>query len=159
MSELCGLCWRDVQPNGDGTQITVFGKGAKTQAIQLPNSAAKLFGKLRGYSRGGRSCFPIPETERGTGTGGGVSHRARATCRAGIELAVSPHWLRHALERGVPIHLVQATFGHGSITTPAVTSTLGRGVFQQVPGTVRRSRRMPQNRTGFGPLLMLPRRS
>ena len=42
VSELCGLCWRDVQPNGDGVQITVFGKGAKTRAIQLPESVAKL---------------------------------------------------------------------------------------------------------------------
>jgi hypothetical protein len=35
---------------------------------------------------------------------------------------VSPHWFRHAhashaLDRGAPIHLVQATFGHASITT------------------------------------------
>jgi len=37
-------------------------------------------------------------------------------------LPVSPHWLRHAhashaLDRGAPIHLVQATLGHASITT------------------------------------------
>jgi len=35
---------------------------------------------------------------------------------------VSPHWLRHAhalhsLERGAPIHLVQATLGHTSVAT------------------------------------------
>jgi site-specific recombinase XerD len=35
---------------------------------------------------------------------------------------VSPHWLRHAhathaLERGAPIHLVQATLGHASVAT------------------------------------------
>jgi site-specific recombinase XerD len=35
---------------------------------------------------------------------------------------VSPHWLRHAhathaLERGAPIHLVQATLGYASVAT------------------------------------------
>ena len=45
----------------------------------------------------------------------------RAAGRAGIELPVSPHWFRrahtsHALDRGAPIHLVQATLGAASIT-------------------------------------------
>ena len=48
-----------------------------------------------------------------------VRHAAR---RAGIDLAVSPHWLRHAhashaLDRGAPIHPAQTTLGHVSITT------------------------------------------
>lgn len=42
--------------------------------------------------------------------------------RAGGEGQVSSHWLRHAhashaLDRGAPIHLVQATLGHASIST------------------------------------------
>ena len=46
----------------------------------------------------------------------------KAARRAGIELNVSPHWMRHAhgshaLDRGAPIHLVQATLGHSSIAT------------------------------------------
>jgi len=46
----------------------------------------------------------------------------RAARRAGIEGKVSPHWLRHAhathaLDRGAPIHLVQATLGHASVAT------------------------------------------
>ena len=45
-----------------------------------------------------------------------------AARRAGIDLAVSPHWLRHAhashaLDRGAPISLVQATLGHASVST------------------------------------------
>ena len=41
---------------------------------------------------------------------------------AGVEGGVSPHWLRyahatHSLERGAPIHLVQATLGHASVAT------------------------------------------
>jgi site-specific recombinase XerD len=42
--------------------------------------------------------------------------------RAGIKKDVSPHFMRHshathALERGAPIHLVQAQLGHASLTT------------------------------------------
>src|SRR5690349_20161052 len=45
VSELCGLCWRDVQANGESGQITVWGKGQKTRAIQLPVSVWKLLEK------------------------------------------------------------------------------------------------------------------
>ena len=45
-----------------------------------------------------------------------------AAARAGLSAAVSAHWLRHAhashaLDRGAPIHLVQATLGHSSVAT------------------------------------------
>ena len=45
-----------------------------------------------------------------------------AARRAGLRAGVSPHWLRHAhathaLERGAPIHIVQATLGHASVAT------------------------------------------
>ncbi|MBD1938601.1 tyrosine-type recombinase/integrase [Microcoleus sp. FACHB-68] len=47
---------------------------------------------------------------------------AAAGKRAGIEGKVSHHWLRHshafhAINKGCPIHLVQATLGHSSIET------------------------------------------
>jgi site-specific recombinase XerD len=122
VSELCGLRWRDVQPNGEGCQITVFGKGSKTRAIQLPESVAKLIGKLRVEAR---EEDPVFQSRK---RGGALEPAAvfrivrQAAARAGIELAVSPHWLRHshashALDHGAPIHLVQATLGHVSITT------------------------------------------
>jgi integrase/recombinase XerD len=122
VSELCGLCWRDVQAHGDSGQITVWGKGEKTRAIQLPVSVWKLLEKLRGNTSSDDPVF------RSRKRGGAlqplavlriVRHSAR---RAGIDLAVSPHWLRHAhashaLDRGAPIHLVQATLGHASVST------------------------------------------
>jgi site-specific recombinase XerD len=40
VSEVCGLCWRVVQANGDGAQITVFGKGGKTRTIAVRAQAA-----------------------------------------------------------------------------------------------------------------------
>ena len=46
----------------------------------------------------------------------------KASVRAGLEEKVSCHWLRHAhashaLDRNAPIHLVQQTLGHASIST------------------------------------------
>ena len=34
VSELVGLCWRDLQANSDGGQVTVFGKGDVTRAVK-----------------------------------------------------------------------------------------------------------------------------
>lgn len=122
VAELCGLSWRDVQACDDGARITVFGKGGKTRAIHLPRSVAKLLYELRGDA--GRDDPVFPSRKRGGALQAVAVWRVvrRATVRAGIELAVSPHWLRHAhashaLDRGAPIHLVQATLGHASITT------------------------------------------
>jgi hypothetical protein len=63
---------------------------------------------------------------------------------AKIKLNVSAHWLRHAhashaLDRGAPIHLVQATLGHASIaTTGCYTHAPTQGRLGQVPDGVTR---------------------
>jgi integrase/recombinase XerD len=46
----------------------------------------------------------------------------RAAKKAGINADVSPHWLRHAhgshaIDRGTSLPEVQATLGHGNIST------------------------------------------
>jgi integrase/recombinase XerD len=125
VSELCGLRWRDLQPNGDGGQITVLGKGAQTRAIQLPLAVWNLLTPLRTPQTAPAS--PV-FTSRKRHNGGQLQPPAiarivrKAAQRAGIDLPVSPHWFRHAhashaLDRGAPIHLVQATLGHASIAT------------------------------------------
>lgn len=125
VSELCDLSWRDLQPNGDGGQITVFGKGGATRSIQVPASVWKLLMDLRAPQAGAGD--PVFRSRKGN-SGGRLRSLAvlrivrKAAARAGIELPVSPHWFRHAhashaLDRGAPIHLVQATLGHASITT------------------------------------------
>jgi integrase/recombinase XerD len=43
-----------------------------------------------------------------------------AAKKAGLEVNVSPHWLRHShashsLDNGAPIHLVQKTLGHSTV--------------------------------------------
>jgi site-specific recombinase XerD len=123
VSELCALAWRDLQPNGEGGQITVFGKGSVTRSIQLPASVWQLILTLRPADRA-----PAGAVFRSRKRGGflrpvAVLRVVRAAARrAGIDMPVSPHWFRHAhashaLDRGAPIHLVQATLGHASVTT------------------------------------------
>jgi site-specific recombinase XerD len=125
VSELCGLSWRDLQPNADGGQITVFGKGSVTRAIQIPASVWNLVVALRPAKASPED--PVFRSRKKK-AGGRLQPLAilrivrAAAQRAGIELAVSPHWFRHAhashaLDRGAPIHLVQATLGHASINT------------------------------------------
>ncbi|HYP05018.1 MAG TPA: tyrosine-type recombinase/integrase [Bryobacteraceae bacterium] len=123
VSELCALAWRDLQANGDGGQITVFGKGNVTRSIQLPASVWQLLLALRP-----KTPIPADPVFRSRKQAGFLQPVAilrlvrAAVKRAGINLPVSPHWFRHAhashaLDRGAPIHLVQATLGHATVTT------------------------------------------
>jgi integrase/recombinase XerD len=125
VGELCGLSWRDVQANGAGGQITVWGKGSMTRSVQLPTAVWKLIEELKSERAGGDEPVFVSRKKLG---GGRLQPLAvlrivrRAARRAGIALPVSPHWLRHAhashaLDRGAPIHLVQATLGHANINT------------------------------------------
>lgn len=122
VSEVCGLKWKDAQSNGDSGQITIFGKGGKTRVVLLSVDTWKELVGIRGTAGGDAPIFRSRK-------GAGHLHPSQAwrivkgACtRAGIDAAVSPHWLRHAhashaLDRGAPIHLVQATLGHASVAT------------------------------------------
>jgi integrase/recombinase XerD len=125
VSEVCGLSWRDLQPGEGGGQATVFGKGGTTRAVQLPLPLWQQLLSLRGTDAG-RDDPVFPSRKKKNG--GRLRPLAvlrivrKAAERAGIDLPVSPHWFRHAhashaLDRGAPIHLVQATLGHASIAT------------------------------------------
>ncbi len=48
ISEACGLRVRDLQPNGDAGQVTVFGKGGKTRVVLLKASIWTDLARLRG---------------------------------------------------------------------------------------------------------------
>jgi integrase/recombinase XerD len=127
VSELCALCWRDVQPRDGGAgQITVYGKGAKTRAVLLSATTWRELAVLRGDAAPDAPVFR--SRKGGALTAPQVWRIVRAAAeRAGIAASVSPHWLRHAhashaLDRGAPIHLVSSTLGHADLrTTSAYT--------------------------------------
>ena len=122
VSELCAMKWKDLQERNSGGQVTVFGKGSKTRTILVP---ASLWIELMQLKKGAGDDDPVFRSRKHNNQG----HLTRiavyeivrvAAQRAGLQRKVSPHLLRHAhashsLERGAPIHLVQATLGHANI--------------------------------------------
>jgi integrase/recombinase XerD len=122
ISELTGLRWRDAKRRAaGGGQITVFGKGGKTRAIVLPASIWRELTELRGEAPDDDPAF---RSAKGGALDPSQVHRIvkRAAARAGLPPEVSAHYLRHAhvshaLDRGAPAHLVQATVGHSDLRT------------------------------------------
>ncbi|MFL5333632.1 MAG: tyrosine-type recombinase/integrase, partial [Geminicoccaceae bacterium] len=120
ISEICSLCGRDLAARDDAGQVTLFGKGGKTRAVLLKASIWQELVALRPED----PDAPIFRSRQGGALDPSQVHRIvkQATKRAGLPETVSAHWLRHAhvshaLDRGAPVHLVQATVGHASLTT------------------------------------------
>ena len=122
VSETVGLTWADVLPRDDRVQLSITGKGGKVRQVLLPEIVSRALLSLRGEAGANDAVFPSREggghlTER---TVNGMVKRAAA--KAGINEAVSPHWLRHAhgshaIDRGASLPEVQTTLGHGNIAT------------------------------------------
>ena len=98
------------------------GKGGTTRTVLILARAAALLG-ARGSPE--QPVF-VSRKHGGHLDRSQVQRIVRAAARrAGLTVAVSPHWLRHAhashaLERGAAIHLVQQTLGHASVATTGV---------------------------------------
>jgi len=123
VSELVALRWRDLRPREEAGQVTVFGKDGKTRAVLLTPATWLELAALRG-SRGGGEDDPVFRSRQGGSLDPRQVRRIvlAAAKRAGLDTAVSPHWLRHAhashaLDWGAPVHLVAQTLGHASIAT------------------------------------------
>jgi integrase/recombinase XerD len=121
VAELCSLKWSDLQNRDQAGQITVFGKGNKTRTVLMPVSVWNALMSLRNDAK---ENAPVFRSRKGGHLDESQVWRIvrKASKRAGIEKEVSCHWLRHAhashaLDRGAPIHLVQATLGHSSVAT------------------------------------------
>jgi integrase/recombinase XerD len=103
-------------------QLSITGKGGKVRQVLLPAIVSRSLLSLRGDAG---ANDPVFASSQG---GGRLTERAvnkmmkRAAKAAGINEAVSPHWLRHAhgshaIDRGASLPEVQATLGHGNIAT------------------------------------------
>ena len=120
VSELCNLKWRDLKARGDAGQITVFGKGDKTRVVLIGTSVWQELQQLKQNAKKDEPVFV--SAKGGHLCRSMVFHIVKnAAGRAGLESNVSPHWLRHShashsLDRGAPIHLLQKTLGHSSVT-------------------------------------------
>lgn len=121
ISEVCDLRWRDLAARQETGQATIFGKGGKTRVVLLSAATWKVLTALRGEAG---LDEPVFLSRNGGALDPSAVHRIvkAAAARAGLSSEVSAHWLRHAhashsLDRGAPIHLVQATLGHASVAT------------------------------------------
>lgn len=128
VSELAQLFWGALLDRRSRVgQVTLLGKGQKTRTILLSADTWAAIQELRKHEEsagfGARSNAVFRSRK-----GGALSRQQiwrivrRAAKRAGLEQAVSPHWLRHAhashaLDNGAPTHLVKETLGHKSLTT------------------------------------------
>jgi integrase/recombinase XerD len=109
-------------PRDERVQLYVIGKGGKVRQVLLPDIVSRSLLSLRGDAG---ANDPVFASRKG---GGRLTQPAvhtmikRAAKKAGINEAVSAHWLRHAhgshaIERGASLPKVQATLGHGNIAT------------------------------------------
>jgi integrase/recombinase XerD len=121
ISEACGLRWRDLTERDDAGQITIFGKGGKTRVILLPKGLWARIRKLRGTAG---PDDPVFRSREGNALQRRQVHRIvkEAARRARLSASISAHFLRHshashALDHQCPVHVLQTTLGHASLTT------------------------------------------
>jgi integrase/recombinase XerD len=121
VSELCGLSWKDMTARDEGGQVSVLGKGGKSREILVP---ASVWSRVIALRAGAGADDPVFRSR----TGGRIVRSQvhyivkRAAKRAGLPVSVSAHYFRHAhashaLDRGCPVHVLQATLGHASLVT------------------------------------------
>ena len=121
VSETVSLTWADVLPRDDRVQLSILGKGGKVRQVLIAEIVSRSLLASRGDAG---TNDPVFESRKG----GHLTKRAvngmvkRAVRKAGINEAVSPHWLRHAhgshaIDRGASLPEVQNTLGHGNIST------------------------------------------
>jgi site-specific recombinase XerD len=130
ISELCALQWRQVHfaPDGAAT-VTLHGKGDRTRYVHLKPSHARILQEAvnpehDGYVLATRTGKPLHRSEATNMVRRAVKSAAKLDKSLSV-LNVSPHWFRHshathALNRGAPPQLVQATLGHASLATTSV---------------------------------------
>ncbi len=115
----------------NGLIMMVEGKGRKVRSIHLPNHLSDEVLKYA-FNLSSSDClftndrlldFGIGDYVRKPISNSQVFRVVKsAGLRAKLSVAPSPHWLRHtsathAIEAGAPIHVVQRSLGHESIST------------------------------------------
>lgn len=125
IDELAKLTTRSFQKNESGCILVVEGKRRKVRSIHIPDwLAEEFYSWINDLSEEDFLFTSVLSGE--TKTHISVSQIWRTikmiSKRAGLSVSPSPHWLRHtsathAIEKGAPIHVVQRSLGHESIST------------------------------------------
>ena len=125
VEEISKLHKRSFQKTDNGVIMMVEGKGRKVRSIHLPEHLSlaialyieNLPSEFLFTTQ--RNCF---EAYQSISTSQVFRIIKQSAKTAKLSVAPSPHWLRHtsathAIEAGAPIHVVQRSLGHESIST------------------------------------------
>lgn len=125
VEELCSLKRSSFHSSNNGWLMVVEGKGRKVRSLHLPEALVlEIQNHLMQVE--GEFLFSNLKNTFGVFRPLNPSQVFRiikaAAKRAKLSVAPSPHWLRHtsathAIEAGAPIHVVQRSLGHESIST------------------------------------------
>ncbi len=130
VSELCGLCWKDLYsgPNGNCI-VAVYGKGGKERHVALKREVYEEYQSFRNGAGPETPVFVSRGGGRGHKKGGGHFDKTQverivqqAAQNAGFKKRVTPHYLRHshtthAALNKTPAAVVKETLGHESLET------------------------------------------
>ena len=111
--------------------MIVIGKGRKVRSIRLPDHlSAEIADFIVGFDSADclftndrRVDFGINDFSRTPLSNSQIFRIVKTAAKnAGLDIQPSPHWLRHtsathAIENGAPVHVVQRSLGHESIST------------------------------------------
>lgn len=120
VSELASLKWKNLQSRNDGGQLTVLGKGGKTNTVLIP---AHLWNELLILGSSISDDNPVFMSRNNKHLHPGhIRKIVKNIAIKAVGRAATPHYFRHscashAIDNGCPIHLVQAQLNHSSIAT------------------------------------------
>lgn len=131
VDELTQLKVKSFQKSNDQLIMIVIGKGRKVRSIHIPdhlklNILDYVFGLSPDdylFTNDRRVDFGIGDFSRTRLNHSQIFRIVKSAAKnAGLSVSPSPHWLRHtsathAIEAGAPVHVVQRSLGHESIST------------------------------------------
>jgi integrase/recombinase XerD len=118
ISELVSLKWKDCQHREQGGQLTIYGKGDKTNNLLIPET---LFDELLLLRKTSSDDEPIFKSRKGGHLNSDYIRKVlKSIAIKAIGKGATPHWYRHshashALANGAGIHLVQRQLNHASL--------------------------------------------
>ncbi|MBI4238282.1 MAG: site-specific tyrosine recombinase XerD [Deltaproteobacteria bacterium] len=135
ISEVCGLMLP--QLNLDGGYLRAFGKGSKERVVPMGSVALRALQQYLTTARPmllhGRESDVVFLSQRGRRLARQDGWRVikRALRRAGLQVNVTPHTLRHSfathlVERGADLRSVQTMLGHADIATTQIYTHVSR---------------------------------
>ncbi|HZR83113.1 MAG TPA: tyrosine recombinase [Candidatus Binatia bacterium] len=127
----------------DERALRVHGKGDKERLVPLGRPACRALATYLEHERPRLAREARRREVFLSGRGGRFTRQAvfalvrRVARRAGVEIALSPHGLRHAfathlVERGADLRVVQTLLGHASIATTEVYTHVSRAHLARV---------------------------